>query len=318
MQENSKLKNFPVSFFSVVMGLAGLTIAWDKSLAMLGFSMPVNYLLATVTGFIFLILAGAYLTKIIQYRSAVIAELNHPVKLNFFPAISISLILLSVTVLHIFEPLAHGLWIAGSALHLTFMLYILNIWIHHEHFEVQHLNPAWFIPAVGNVLVPIAGTSLGHIQISWFFFSIGIIFWLILFTIIFYRMLFYHPLPDKLLPTLFILIAPPAAGFISYVKLTGSVDAFAHVLYYIAVFFTLFLFTQITRYIRIPFFLSCWAYSFPLAAITVASCIMFEKTNVFGIKLIALGLLATLTLVVLLLIIQTIQAICNKKICLLE
>ncbi len=316
--ETSRLENFPVSFFAMVMGLAGLTIAWEKSIAMLYLDLPLNIVLAALTGLVFLVLTAIYLSKIVQYRSAVVAELNHPVKLNFFPAISISLILLSITTLHINESLAHGLWVAGSALHLVFMLFVLNMWVHHEHFEIQHLNPAWFIPAVGNVLVPIAGTSLGYFQVSWFFFSIGILFWLILLTIIFNRMLFHHPLPVKLMPTLFILIAPPAVGFISYVKLTGGLDSFAHVLYYIGLFFTLFLFTQTGRFIKIPFFLSWWAYSFPLAAITVASWVMYEKTSVPGIQVIALVLLAVLTMVVLLLLIRTFRAVMNRQVCLPE
>jgi len=318
MQENNRLEHFPVSFFSMVMGLAGLSIAWEKTVHMMGFDWHVNYALAPFSGLVFLVLAGFYLTKFLRHRSAVIAELRHPIKLNFFPAISISLLLLSIAMLHISQPLAHVLWVVGAALHLLLMLYVLNVWMHHEHFEIHHLNPAWFIPAVGNVLVPITGVSLGYIQISWFFFSIGMLFWLILLTIIFNRILFHQPLPGKLLPTLFILIAPPAVGFVSYVKLTGGIDAFAHVLYYIGVFFTLFLFTQVKRFTQLPFFLSWWAYSFPLAAITIASWVMFEKTNIFGLKLIALGLVTVLTLVVLLLFFKTVQATGNRQICLPE
>ncbi len=29
--QNNRLENFPVSFFSVVMGICGLTIAWEKA-----------------------------------------------------------------------------------------------------------------------------------------------------------------------------------------------------------------------------------------------------------------------------------------------
>jgi len=33
------------------------------------------------------------------------------------------------------------------------VLVILSFWIHHQGFEIQHSNPAWFIPMVGNVLI---------------------------------------------------------------------------------------------------------------------------------------------------------------------
>ncbi|MFP3442800.1 hypothetical protein R0K18_34200, partial [Pantoea sp. SIMBA_133] len=78
-------------------------------------------------------------------------------------------------------------------------------------------------------------------------------------------------LPAKLLPTLFILIAPPAVGSISWFQLVGEINAFGRILYYIALFLTLMLLTQTTRFIKLDFFLSWWAYSFPIAAITIAS-----------------------------------------------
>lgn len=75
--------------------------------------------------------------------------------------------------------------------------------------------------------MPIAGVQHGFSELSWFFFSIGVVFWLVLLTIIFNRMFFHQPLPGKLLPTLFILIAPPGAGFVSWLQLNGELDAFA-------------------------------------------------------------------------------------------
>ncbi len=128
-------------------------------------------------------------------------------------------------------------------------------WIHHDHFEVQHLNPAWFIPAVGNVLVPVAGVQLGFIEISWFFFSIGMLFWVILLTIIFNRIMFHNPMQDKLIPTLFILIAPPAVGFIAYMKLAGELDAFARILYFAGLFLTMLMLIQVKRFAKLQFFL---------------------------------------------------------------
>jgi len=85
---------------------------------------------------------GQILTTFLKHRKAVLGELRHPVKLSFFPTISISLLLLAVAYLSIATWLSHCLWLAGTALHLAFTLYVVNVWIHHEHFEVHHINPA--------------------------------------------------------------------------------------------------------------------------------------------------------------------------------
>jgi len=245
-------------------------------------------------------------------------ELNHPIKLNFLATISISLILLSIASLHLAPEVSRWLWLLGAGLHFAITLYVMNAWIHHEHFEVHHINPAWFIPVVGNVLVPIAGMPLGYPEISWFYFSIGILFWLVLLTIIFYRVLFHQPLPGKLMPTFFILIAPPAVGFIAYVKLTGELDAFARVLYYSGLFLTLMLLSQARRFVRLEFFLSWWAYSFPLAAITVATLLMYELTGRSVFQFAGALLAGLVTLVIGYLLYRTLRAIGAHRVCVPE
>ena len=315
MDSPSRLENLPISFFAMVMGLAGFTIAWEKTQRVFELPLALDRVLMPMAGGVFLILLILYLLKLFRHFDAVRAELHNPVKLNFFPTISISLILLSICSLHLSHTLSGWLWLVGTVLHLVFTFYVMDVWIHHDKFEVHHINPAWFIPVVGNVLVPITGVSLGQVELSWFFFSIGILFWLVLFAIIFYRVLFHNPLPGKLMPTFFILIAPPAVGFIAYMKLSGGLDAFGRILYYSGLFLTLLLLTQVIRFSRLKFFLSWWAYSFPLAAITVATLVMYQQTglSVFaGLGLLFLGLL---TLIVLFLLYKTLLAITRHQIC---
>jgi len=311
-----RLKFFPGSFFAVIMGLSGLTLAWRKVAEHYGTSGLVSHALGLLTLALFAVLAVAYLMKVVRYPQAAANELRHPVMSAFYPTISISLLLLAACMLPLSRDLALVLWGAGVALHLVLTLHIVRAWINEEHFKLGHINPAWFIPAVGNVVVPLAGVPLGHVELSWFFFSVGISFWIILLVIVFYRILFHDPLPPMLLPTLFILIAPPAVGFLSYVKLAGGdVDAFARVLYYLALFFTLLLVIELPRFARLPFFLSWWAYSFPSAAITTATFVMAERVGGVFFNELALVMLVALTVLIATLTFFTIRAIRAKKIC---
>lgn len=318
MNTHSKLMHFPIPFFAVVMGLSGFTIALLKSESLQLLPTHVGNVAALATGALFILIGLVYLAKLLRHPGAVRQELHHPIKLSFFPTITISLILLSICSLHSQPALAEALWIAGSLGHLLFTLYVLGAWINHEHFQIQHMNPAWFIPVVGNILVPIAGVPLGYTESSWFFFSIGLVFWMVLLVIVFYRVIFHNPLPAKLVPTFFILIAPPAVGFLAYLKLGGGLDAFARVLYYTALFLTLLLFTQYRKFTRLQFFLSWWAYSFPLAAITVATLAMFEQTGDGRFQALGLGLLALLAAVIVLLLVRTAIAMGRGEICVEE
>lgn len=315
-ETEARIANMPISFFSVVMGMSGMTIAWEKAQQVFGMNLGfINVILVALTTLVFVALGAMYTKKIIQFPDQVAAELKHPVKLSFFPTISISFLLLSIAFMAVSPSIGRVLWAVGAMSHLGFVLYIISTWMHQGHFQVPHISPAWFIPAVGNVMVPIAGIPLGFVELSWFFFSIGMLFWVILMTIVFYRILFHDPIPARLLPTLFILIAPPAVGFAAYIQLTGELDSFGRFLYYAGLFLTILLFTQIKRFLELPFFLSWWAYSFPIAAITIATLVMYDLTQKTGFMWLGGLFLVMITFLVGLLLVRTGMAISNKEIC---
>ena len=318
MKKEYRIKHFPVSFFSIILGMAGFTIAFQKAEQILQMPIHLSWYILMMTILFFIIISIFYLTKIIRFKDDVKNEFNHPVKLSFFPAFSISLLLLSIAFLSINMLISKYLWISGAIIHLIFTIKIISIWIRHTKFEIKHMNPAWFIPAVGNILVPVAGVSHFSPEISWFFFSIGLFFWIALFIIFFNRIIFHNPLPDKLLPTLFILIAPPSVGFISLVKLTGEVNEFSKILYYFGLFIVFLLFAQINLFRKIKFYLSWWAYSFPMAAITIASILMFHETDIEVFKYLSWTFFFALSIIIILLLAKTAIAISKREMCIEE
>ncbi|SJZ50950.1 tellurite resistance protein [Trichlorobacter thiogenes] len=314
---HGRLEYFPISFFSVVMGLAGLTIAYKKVEQVWHWQTLVSPVLCAFAAAVYLVIAFTYLTKLTRHSHHVVDEFRHPIRLSFFPTISIGLLLLVIAaeglVPHV---MLQSLWFLGSSVQLIFTLIVLSAWIHHEKFQIHHSNPAWFIPIVGNILVPVAGVPLGYMEISWFFFSIGILFWIVLLSILMNRFFFHNPVPTKLLPTLFILIAPPAVGFVAWMRLhKGVLDDPGRILYYAALFTTLLLFFQWKQFVKVKFALPWWAYSFPTAAITIASTIMLEKIGGVFFATLVTFLLVFLTSLVVLLIVKTIQAIAKGEIC---
>lgn len=314
----SRLAHLPVALFSIVMGMAGLAIAWMKAHHVAGLPALPGDILRWTASSIYVFLLILYTTKLVRHPAAVAAEHRHPVRLNFFPTISIGLILLSIAWATTAPEPARWMWTLGAALHLGFTLNVMSSWLHHTHYDIKHANPAWFIPVVGNILVPIAGVRFAPVDVSWFFFSVGLVFWLVLMTIVLYRLFFHEPLPARLTPTLFILIAPPAVGFLSYIALNDQVDNFARILYFTALFLTLLLLGNAPRFFRLPFFISAWAYSFPLAAMTIASFEMSHQTEGPAYAILGSILLITLSAIVGLLLIKTLIAARRGLICIPE
>jgi len=300
------------------MGTAGLALAWQKAHLVLGTPLIIGAALRGTVSALFVVLLIFYGLKALRYPQAVGMEMRHPVRINFFPTVSISLLLLAIAYLESAPEAAFWLWSAGALLHLGLTLAIFGSWLHHTHYDIKHVNPAWFIPVVGNIIIPIAGIRLASPELSWFFFSIGLVFWIVLLTIVLYRLFFHGPLPVRLAPTLFILLAPPSVGFIAYLGLTGELDAFARILYYTALFLALLLASNAVRFLRLPFFISAWAYSFPLAALTLATLIMSARLPGPLFDAMATGLLALLSLVVAVLALRTVIAVQRREICIPE
>lgn len=313
-----RLAHFPVALFASVMGAAGLAIAWLKAGHLGLVPEEIGALLRWLASVLFTFLLLTYAAKLLRHPAAVLAERAHPLKQNFFPAISIGLILLATAWRHDAPQAASWLWGIGAALHLAFTLLAMSGWIHHPHFQISHANPAWFIPVVGNILIPVAGVGFAPADISWFFFSIGLVFWLVLMTIVLYRLFFHEPLPLRLTPTLFILLAPPSVGFLAWLALTDSLDAFARILYFTALFLGLLLASNAARFFRVPFFISAWAYSFPLAALTLATFEMATRSSLAFYNWLGWVLLVLLSAVVAILAVKTVLAALAGRICVPE
>ena len=324
-----RLRNFHITFFAIALGMAGFALSIQKLAGTLrpGVATGMEHVataLVLVAIALFALIALVYAAKAIRYPGAIRDELRHPIKISFFPLVAKILLVLSVIFIERSMEISYWVWIVGTALQLVASLLIISSWTAHTHYAIEHVTPAWFIPIVGALIVPIAGTAHGFIEISWFFFSIGLVFWLVLFTVVMYRLIFHPPIPARLAPTSFILFAPPAIAFISYSKLagltlaTGGPDGFARVLYFFSCFMLALVLLRLRTFARLRFALSWWAYSFPVAAHSLATILMLHLTGQPFYQYLAAVEVVVLTLLVCLLVVHTGRAVARREICVEE
>lgn len=317
----SRLADFPVTFFATVMGLAGLSLAWARAVPALGVPRWPGDAAFWAAAACYAAILTAYLLKIVRHPGAVRDELDHPVRLTFVPTAAISLLLLAAAGQDLAHPLSRALWWVGAAGQLALTLYVLSAWINRPTFGMQHVTPAWFIPVVGLVAVPLAGVRYTTHEVSWFFFAVGVTFWIPLLAIVLSR-LFVHgqPVPPQLLPTLAVLIAPPAVAMLAYLRLAPDAadDPAPRLLYYVALFFALLFTAQANRLRRLPFFLSWWAYSFPLAALSAATSVMAGEVGGRFFTAASWLFLTAVTALVALLAVRTAAAMLRGRICVPE
>ncbi|MGH2565468.1 MAG: SLAC1 anion channel family protein, partial [Ginsengibacter sp.] len=254
--------------------------------------------------------------KIIKYPELVKAEFNHPISVSFFGTFILSLLLIPGLIFPYSKITAICIWALGTLLIFLFAWYILKKWLDHPQ-DPGNAIPSWAIPVVGVLEVPIVGYRIpitGIHEICVMFFAIGLLFTVLLVTIIFSRLLFQPPMPPALQPTLLILAVPFPLILSDYDVLTGAHDMLTSFLYYSTLFMLLIFGSKVLLLSKsCPFRVTWWAVSFPLAAATIASFRYAVHKQAIIFQIISALLLAVSTVVMGYLLIQTFYRIFTNK-----
>lgn len=295
------LEYLPIGLFGSVLGLTGLSVAWQ--IAATHYALP--HWIADAIGFsaivAFVLLCFGYAWKIAMAPQAVRAEFRHPIAGNLFGTFFISLLLLPIVLSRINLLIAQVSWVVGAAGMIGFAFLIVNRWFSDRH-QIAHATPAWIIPVVGLLDLPLALPYLALPPmpgLGMFAVSVGLFFTIPLFTLIFSRLVFEEPMPEALRPSLMILVAPFAVGHSAYTTVAGAPDRFSDALYMLTLFILAVSLGQM-RFLRkcCPFRVSWWAVSFPLAASAIAALHFAETSSNLFSEAVALALLALATVVI--------------------
>lgn len=300
------------SWWAIVMGLSGLTLAWHRAEPVLGaMTRPVVMGLATVVFLAFALLGVASLARLLRHREAWREDARHPIRHAFLAAIPISMLLIAA-VAFLFRgpcPYLAAFWWLGSLLQWGVTVWVLARWWRapaEGGLTWAGVTPALFIPVVGNVVAPIAGVPLGFPEWSAAQFGVGLLFWPIVLLLIVLRTANAGALPPRLLPTAFIVVAPPAVVGLSLAQF-GAPPLALWTLWGIALFCVLWAGTLAKRIAALPFALPHWALSFPLAAFAALTLRLMPTSGAGSVF--ALAVLALVTLVIAALVVATLRGL---------
>lgn len=90
--------------------------------------------------------------------------------------------------------------------------------------SVEHINAAWLIGPVGNLVVAIAMPVIDadYKEAAWFWFAPGLFFFPILLTITFQRVVLGANADDRMRPLMFIWLAAPSVAVPAYLTMLSS------------------------------------------------------------------------------------------------
>lgn len=305
------LKFLMPGWFAVVMGLCGLALAWQRATPFMGDAAGAGALvLGTLAAGIFVLLAVLSLLRWQRYPQALAEDLKHPVRHAFVAAIPVSLILLATVAVAVTgtSALADSLWWVGAVLQMVVTVWALGRWLTPvKGLTWPAITPVLFIPVVGNVLVPLAGVPLGHDGWSAAQLGIGVLLWPVLLSLLAVRIGTTGLWPERLLPTTFITIAPPAVIGLALLQL-GAPRLLGWALWGVALFFLLWSGLVFRRSVSQPFGVAFWGLSFPLAALAALTLRLAQEAAP-AFQSLATLVLALATLVIAALVLATVKGL---------
>lgn len=277
MTSQTPLKFLMPGWFSLVMGLCGLSLAWHRAQRILGdMADGVALVVAALAALVFVVLLVASVLRAARYPAALAEDLKHPARHAFVAAFPVAVLLLAAAGVALMGPSAgwNALWWLGALTQLWATVWVLGRWLAPATPGQGPGNtglwpavtPVLLIPVVGNVVAPLAGLPLGHTVWSAAQMGIGVFFWPIVLALVLARRMAHSPLPERILPTWFITLAPPAV-IGSVLAQWQAAPALVLAMWGVSMFFLLWLLPIAKRIASQPFGVSYWALSFPLAAL---------------------------------------------------
>lgn len=307
-------------WFSLVMGMVGLALAWLAAHPVLGdLATGVALTIGGLALLTFVVLAVASLVRLQRHPAAFEEDLRHPVRHAFVATVPVSLLLLATLAqsLGLGGWVTQAVWWTGSLTQLWVTHWVLVRWLSPQIGPAAQPGGLWpsitplvFIPVVGNVLAPLAGVGMGFAGWSAAQLGIGIAFWPVVLTLTLVRRLVHSPLPERLLPTTFIAVAPPSVIGLSLLAFGAPWPVIAG-FWGVALFTLLWMGSQTPRILAQPFSLAFWALSFPLAAFSTLTLKLAQATAQGGWQTFAILSLVLATLVVFALALATLRGLRN-------
>ena len=260
--------NLPSGYFGMVLGIIGMGFAWRYAATILPVGHWPGDTLVVLAIAIWSLLTLALLVRLVRFPWSLVAEMRHPVMSNFVSLFPATTMLVSIGVLPWTRPLALGLFSIGVVLQLGYAAWqTAGLWRGKHPREAT--TPALYLPTVANNFISaMACGALGFNDAGLAFLGAGIFSWISLEPAILQRLRSTDELPVAQRTSLGIQLAPALVACSAWLSVNGGHgDTLAKMLFGYGLLQLLFTLRLIPWYVRQPFNVSFWSFSFGVSAL---------------------------------------------------
>ncbi|MFJ5841638.1 hypothetical protein ACIQGO_33680 [Streptomyces shenzhenensis] len=286
--------------FGISLGLSGLAGTWSVARTALGTSPWVANVLWSSAAGTWLVLLALYGIGRRGRLSRLASELRHPV--SGTSAALIPLVGSLLATHHALDMPVVARCAAGAfaGISLVIAVYLLSRWFTGEA-GIAAVHPGYMVPTVAAPFVSSSALgSVGEHFAAEILFGVALVAWGFIGAVVVCRLLLGDRLPTPLVPTLAILLAPPAVGGICWMNLNGDEpDPLAQTLVGVTVAMALVQVSLLGTYRRLPVSIAFWTFTFPVCS-AVAFLLRWGAAEPFnGFRVVGTLMLGGVTLLVL-------------------
>jgi tellurite resistance protein len=283
----------PPNFFGIAFGLSGLAAAWLYASAAFGAPAAVGNAIAVLAAVTWVLLTIAYLR---QGPRRILAD-SHDAALGPFLAVAV------LAALVLGEALAAPAPTAGRVIVIVFLVaglllggLLVGQWM-TGGLEEMTFTTAFFLPILGvGFIGSEAASVVGLHAIAQVYFGIGAVGWVFMSSVVLNRLFFRPRLPAPLVPTLAIVVAPPAiAGSAYFLLHPGPPDQLALALAGYAALMIVAQARLFPLYRALTFTPGFWSFTFPWAAMVTLALRWLALEHPAGARVYGWILLAAVT-----------------------
>ena len=254
------LKKVPVPICGLILGLAALGNLLQS------YSEGLRYACGIVAG----ILLVLFLLKCVMYPKMILEDLKNPIMASVLATFPMALMLLSVYLKPWIGTTAMYVWFLAIALHILLIIYFTITFI--AKLVMTKVFASYFIVYVGIAVAGITTPAYDKLAIGAAAFWFGLICLIALLVLVTVRYVKYKEVPAPAKPLICIYAAPTSLCIAAYVQsVTPKMVPFLLTLYVLACIFYVFSLIKMIGYLKLPFFPSYAAFTFPFVISAIAS-----------------------------------------------
>ena len=254
------IKKVPVPLCGVMLGLAALGNLLQS------YSEGIRYVCGIFAAFLLVLV----LLKLIMFPQMIKEDMKNPIMASVAGTFPMALMLLSTYVKPFIGKGAYYIWLFAIALHVVLIVYFTVKFI--AKLQMPKVFASYFIVYVGIVVASVTAPAYEKISIGTVAFWFGFVTLVLLLILVTYRYVKFKKVPDPAKPLICIYAAPTSLCIAGYIQ-SVTPKSYGFILAMLAVATVIYIFALVKAvgYLKMPFYPSYAAFTFPFVISAIAS-----------------------------------------------